>query len=113
MPQDRNVVAVRVARKLAVAEHAIDTAMTAMGQLAAALPEARIAVGFAAQVGNSQLGDVVSALNGLHTVRTHVVNTHKYLNELRAEHGLVEIAQGDKTDTPYMLAPVTSISAAA
>lgn len=103
MPDNRVIAALRVARKLNMAERALDQAVSAAGELVTELPMARLASGIAAEVGHNELGAVISALAGLHAVRGSLVETHKGLNGLREMFGLPEMAQGDKGDPPVGL----------
>ncbi|MBI2260555.1 MAG: hypothetical protein HYU62_02705 [Caulobacterales bacterium] len=81
-------VGVRIARRLQTTEHAVDRAMVEASALIQAMIEARSEAGFAAEVGQPALRDMVRGLSQLAEARGAVVEGHEGLAAVAAAQGL-------------------------
>jgi hypothetical protein len=81
-------VGVRIARRLKTTEHAVDKAMVETSALIQAMIEARGEAGFAAEVGQPALLDMVRGLAQLAEARGAVVEGHGGLAAVAAAQGL-------------------------
>lgn len=82
------LIATRIARRLRTAEHAVDTAMIETTALIQLMIESRIEAGFAAQVGQTALLDMVRSLSQLAQARSAVVDGHQGLADVAEAAGM-------------------------
>jgi hypothetical protein len=105
-------VSARIARRLQTAEHAVDKAMVETSALIQAMIEGRAEAGFAAEVGQSALQNMVRGLSQLAEARGAVVEGHGGLAAVASAHDI-----GWRLDGPFEEKPkpmvVQSVSAAA
>ena len=81
-------VGVRIARRLQTTAHAVDKALVETSALIQAMIEARGEAGFAADVGQPALRDMVRGLSRLAEARGAVVEGHEGLAAVAAAQGL-------------------------
>lgn len=93
-------VSARIARRLQIAEHAVDNAMVETSALIQAMIEGRTDAGFAAEVGQSALLNMVRGLSQLAEARGAVVEGHGGLAEVAAAHALGWRLDGPIEDKP-------------
>lgn len=101
---ERRKAATDVATKLFELEAAIDQAMMCAGQLAAAMPQARMDAKLSAVVGQEALSLVSDSLNALCAARGKTVAAHNVLAEVHQQIGLKVFAMGDLWKAPALLA---------
>lgn len=95
-----------VAALLQKLEAAMDTAVSAGAELAAALPRARVAARLPAQTGQHALRHVGEAVTASIAARGHAVAAHKALEAVREGVGLEPISFGDESEKlPIKFAP--------
>jgi hypothetical protein len=112
MPRLRQAVAQKVADRLFAVESAIDVALTCAAELAAAMPQARTEARLPAMVGQDALDRATEAFVALVEARRRIVETHKSLDETRAQIGLREVDVGDTVPKPSELIPAGSAGVA-
>lgn len=100
MPRTRQAVAQKVADRLFALEHAIDLALTRAAELNAAMPEARGEARLPAMIGQDAFDKAAEMFSSLVQARRRVVETHKSLDEARAQIGLQEVSTGDLVPKP-------------
>lgn len=111
MPRTRQAVAQKVADRLFALEHAIDLALTRAAELGAAMPEARGEARLPAMIGQDALDRAAETFTSLVQARRQVVETHRSLDEARAQMGLQEVATGDLLPKPVpRTAPAALVS---
>jgi len=81
-------VSARIARRLQIAEHAVDKAMVETSALIQAMIEGRADAGFAAEVGHLALVNVVRSLSQLTEARGAVVDGHGELAAVAIAHDI-------------------------
>ncbi|HYJ53188.1 MAG TPA: hypothetical protein VEW04_08440 [Allosphingosinicella sp.] len=100
MPRTRQAVAQRVADHLFALEDAIDVALTRSAELNASMPSARGEARLPAMIGQTALDHAADTFTSLVQARRNVVETHRSLDEARAEIGLQEVNIGDMAPKP-------------
>ena len=106
-------VGVRIARRLQTTEHAVDKAMVETSALIQAMIEARSEAGFAAEVGQPALLDMVRGLSQLAEARGAVVEGHGSLAAVATAQGLGWRLEGpNEQKTTPVIVGVTGASAA-
>lgn len=81
-------VGVRIARRLQTTEHAVDKAMLETSALIQAMIEGRMDAGFAADVGQLALLNMVRGLSQLAEVRGTVIDGHQELAAVASAQGI-------------------------
>ncbi len=104
-------VGARIARRLKTAEHAVDKAMVETSALIQAMIESRVDAGFAAEVGQPALLDMVRGLSQLAEARGAVVDGHSGLAAVAEAHAIGWRLDGPLEDKP--IAVVETVPAAA
>lgn len=105
-------VSARIARRLQIAEHAVDKAMVETSALIQAMIEGRTDAGFAAEVGHFALLNMVRGLSQLAEARGAVVDGHGGLAAVASAHDMGWRLDGPIEDKPKPV-PVAAIAAAA
>lgn len=89
-----------VARLLHDLEHHIDQAFACSGDLAAALPRARLEERLSAVVGQPVISYVAKAISALGDARAHVVQSHLHLERVARSEGIDVVAWGEERPKP-------------
>lgn len=105
-------VSARIARRLQIAEHAVDKAMVETSALIQAMVEGRTEAGFAAEVGHPALLHMVRGLSQLAEARGAVVEGHGGLAAVATAHDMGWRLDGPIEDKPKPVV-VGTIAAAA
>lgn len=100
MSKERRDAAEDVAKCLKAAEQAIDVAIASTARLTAALPEARLHVNIAAEVGHNALERTGEAHTMLIQARRQMVEAHRELAEAADQIGLGAFAFGGLAPKP-------------
>lgn len=106
MPKTRQAIAQRVAERLHAAESALDVALTRAAELTAEMPAARAEGRLPAMVGQDAFDKAAGAIAALVEARRRLVETHRSLDDARAQIGLAEVAAGDLLPKPSPSPPL-------
>jgi hypothetical protein len=90
----------KVARLLHELEHHIDQAFACSGDLAAALPRARIEERLSAVVGQPVISYIAKAISALGDARANVVQSHLHLERVARAEGIDVVAWGEERPKP-------------
>ena len=105
-------VGVRIARRLQTTEHAVDKAMVETSALIQAMIEGRIDAGFAADVGQLALLNMVRSLNQLAQARGTVIDGHQALAEVASTQGVGWYLEGPLEEKTKPVAVGAAVRAA-
>ncbi len=94
MLKERREIVAHVQEHLHDSERAVEATLTAIGMLAAALPQARERAGISPVAGQAAFDSIAAALSGIVQVRAHMVAAHGHLEETRTAFRLPIVDTG-------------------
>jgi len=89
-----------VSDRLLAFERAIDEALARGGELATAMPAARLKANLSAVQGQTAFDAAFAALTSVATARGQLVQSHGHFADLKKQMGLAEFAVGDSEKGP-------------
>lgn len=99
-------------RRLLAAEHAIDAALQAVGELGAFVPQARLRLGVSGVVAQSVFDDAAEAVQNLTRARAAVVKVHNGMEAVRRRFNMPMMDAPEPKTTKSELEPPRRSAAA-